>query len=107
MENNIKIIFQNEDREILLNILQPDLAQVIHIIVSENLVVSKENVLIESDNQEFDKDEFLDILVTVYDEFSEEISKFFVNIKEELKTYYESEELSEEIIKRIKNEADY
>ena len=70
MENNIKIIFQNEDREILLNILQPDLAQVIHIIVSENLVVSKENVLIESDNQEFDKDEFLDILVTVYDEFS-------------------------------------
>lgn len=107
MENNIKIIFQNEDREILLNILQPDLAQVIHIIVSENLVVSKENVLIESDNQEFDKDEFLDILVTVYDEFSEEISKFFVNIKEEIKTYYESEELSEEIIKRIKNEADY
>ena len=107
MENNIKIIFQNEDREILLNILQPDLAQVIHIIVSENLVVSKENILIESDNQEFDKDEFLDILVTVYDEFSEEISKFFVNIKEEIKTYYESEELSEEIIKRIKNEADY
>lgn len=107
MENNIKIIFHNEEREILLNILQPDLAQVIHIIVSENLVVSKENVLIESDNQEFDKDEFLDILVTVYDEFSEEISKFFVNIKEEIKTYYESEELSEEIIKRIKNEADY
>ena len=107
MENNIKIIFQNEDREILLNILQPDLAQVIHIIVSENLVVSKENELIESDNQEFDKDEFLDILVTVYDEFSEEISKFFVNIKEEIKTYYESEELSDEIIKRKKIEADY
>lgn len=106
MENDIKIIFQKENKDIILNILQPDLAKVIHKIVSEHLIVSKENVVLETENTKFDKEEFLDILVNVYDEFSEEIDKFFKNIQEEFKTYYEEEELSEEIIRRIKRESE-
>ena len=105
MENKIEILFEDEDFALELDIKQPDLAKVIHEIVSRHLVVSKENVSIRTKSEEFDTEEFLDILVNVYEEFSDEINQFFENIQKDIKTYYEMEELSEEVINRIKEEA--
>lgn len=104
MENKLKILFKNEQKEMELNITNPDLAQLVHKIVAEQLVVSKENVEILTEEDNFDTEEFLDILVCVYEEFSGEIDKFFTNIKNEIETYYDDEVLGEEIIRRIKEE---
>lgn len=105
MENKIKISFQEEDFALELDINQPDLAKIVHEIVSRHLVVSKENVTINTDNEEFDEEEFLDILVSVYEDFNEEINQFFENVQSDIKTYYEMDELSNEVIRRIKEEA--
>lgn len=103
MENDLNIKFVKEDINIVINILQPDLAKLIHKIVEENLCVSKENIEISAENSEFDKDEFLDILINVHDEFVREIDKFYQNIEKDIKTYYSDEELSEIIIQNIKD----
>ncbi len=52
---------------------------------------------------EFDKEEFLEILVNVHEEFVQEIEKFYENIQKDIKTYYSDEELSEIIINRLKD----
>ena len=76
MENDLIIRFEKEDRKIVVNISQPDLAQLIHVIVAERLNVSKENIEISTENGEFDKEEFQEILISVHEEFSQEIEKF-------------------------------
>ncbi|MBP3567827.1 MAG: hypothetical protein J6K04_01555 [Lachnospiraceae bacterium] len=106
MENKLKIEFKKEQTEYELNILNPDLAQMIHKIVAENIEVSRENVSISTEEENFDTEEFLDILVSVYEEFCGEIEMFFANIKSEIKTYYDDEALSEEIIRRIQEDGD-
>lgn len=102
MENKIKIIFAQEKKEIVIDIEQPDLANLIHRIVSEHLDVSKDNLSIETDNNEFDKEEFKELLIEVHDEFCNEIDLFYENIQSEIKTYYDDEELSKIVIERIK-----
>lgn len=103
MENNLNIKFKQENLDINISILQPDLAKLIHEIVANNLCVTKENVEISTENLEFDKEEFLEILVSVHEEFVQEIEKFYNNIQKDIKTYYSDEELSEIIINRLKN----
>lgn len=103
MENNLNIKFKQENVGINISILQPDLAKLIHEIVANNLNVTKENVEISTENLEFDKEEFLEILVSVHEEFVQEIEKFYNNIQKDIKTYYSDEELSEIIINRLKN----
>ena len=71
-------------------------------IVAEHLLVTKENMEITTENQEFDKEEFMNMLIEVHEEFNEEVDNFFDNIQSEINTYYSDEELSMEIIKRIK-----
>lgn len=104
MENELMIKFLVESEEFILDIKQPDLAKLIHIVVEKNLMVTKENIRMETESKEFDVDEFLDIFIGVYEEFSEEITKFFVNIKRDIKTYYSNEELGDKIISKIKGE---
>lgn len=103
MENNLNIKFKQENLDINISILQPDLAKLIHEIVANNLCVTKENVEISTENLEFDKEEFLEILVHVHEEFVQEIEKFYENIQKDIKTYYSDEELSEIIINRLKD----
>lgn len=103
MENNLNIKFKQENLDIYISILQPDLAKLIHEIVANNLCVTKENVEISTENLEFDKEEFLEILVNVHEEFVQEIEKFYENIQKDIKTYYSDEELSEIIINRLKD----
>lgn len=93
MENNLKIGFRQEETEVVINIQQPDLAKLIHDVVSKNLNVSRENIEISTENQEFDKEEFLDIFISVHEEFFDEINKFYENIQHDIKTYYSDEEL--------------
>ena len=50
----------------------------------------------------FDKEEFLQMLIEVHQDFCEEIDKFYKNIDKEIRTYYEDEELSKHIIEKIK-----
>lgn len=102
MENKLIIKFIGEDKEIDLDIDQPDLANLIHIVVAEHLAVTKDNVEVSTENTEFDKEEFLNMLIEVHEEFNKEIDTFFQNIQSEINTYYSDEELSMEIIKRIK-----
>ncbi len=103
MENDLIIKFKRENMDISINILQPDLAKLIHEIVANNLSVTKENVEISTENSEFDKEEFLEILVNVHEEFVQEIEEFYSNIQKDIKTYYSDEELSEMIINRLKD----
>ena len=102
MENKLVVKFIGEDKEVDLDIDQPDLANLIHLIVAEHLLVTKDNVEISTENTEFDKEEFLNMLIEVHEEFNKEIDTFFENIQNEINTYYSDEELSMEIIKRIK-----
>lgn len=103
MENDLCIKFKEEDRNIIINILQPDLAYLIHEIVANHLKVTKENIEINTENIEFDKDEFLDILISVHEEFVQEINNFYNNIQRDIKTYYADEELSKMIIQKLKD----
>lgn len=103
MENNLLIRFKEENKEITIDILQPDLAKLIHAIVAEQLNVSKENIQINTENGEFDKEEFLDILISVHEEFSQEIDKFYNNIKKDIQTYYSYDELGDIIIDKLKS----
>ncbi len=104
MENKIKIVFEKENRKIELDIGNPDLAELIHTIVAEELEMSRENVGISTDVENFDTEELLDILVGVHEEFCEELETFYTNIKTDIKTYYDDEMLGEEIIRRIKEQ---
>jgi len=102
MENNLNIKFKQEDFDVIINILQPDLAKLIHEIVSKNLKVTKENIEMTTENVEFDKEEFLEILIGVHEEFIREIEEFYSNIQKDIKTYYSNDELSEIIIQKLK-----
>lgn len=104
MENKLNIVFKRENKEITLDIANPDFAELVHKIVAEDLKMTKDNVEISTEVENFDKDELLDILVGVHEEFCEEIETFYTNIKSDIKTYYDDETLGEEIIKRIKEE---
>lgn len=104
MENKVNILFEKENEEIELDISNPDLANLVHIIVSEQLEVTRENLKLTTNVENFDTTEFLDILVSVHNEFQEEIEKFYNNIKTDIKTYYDDETIGEEIIRRIKEE---
>jgi hypothetical protein len=104
MENDLIIRFEKEDREIVVNISQPDLAQLIHAIVAERLNVSKENIEISTENGEFDKEEFQEILISVHEEFSQEIENFYDNIQKDIKTYYSYEDLGNIIIQKLKQD---
>ena len=102
MENRINILFIKEDINIAIDIQQPDLSNLIHKIIGEHLSVSRENIKISTENENFDKEEFLDLLIEVHGEFYDEIDKFYENINKEIITYYEDEELSKHIIEKIK-----
>ena len=102
MENKIKMAFIKENKEIEIDIANPDLAKLIHTIVAEELKMSRENIEISTDVENFDTEELLDILLGVHEEFCEEIDTFYANIKMDIKTYYDDEILGEEIIRRIK-----
>ena len=104
MENKLNITFKNEKIDIELDIANPDLAELIHRIVAENLDMTKENVEITTEVEEFDTDELLDIMVTVHEEFCKEIDIFYKNIKNDITTYYDDEVLGEEIIRRIQKD---
>lgn len=103
MENKINILFVKENINIQIDIQQPDLANLIHKIVAEHLLVSKENIEIFSDNSSFDKEEFLELLIEVHEDFCEEIDMFYENIDKEICTYYKDEELSKHIIEKIQD----
>lgn len=102
MENKINILFIKENINIQINIQQPDLANLIHKIVAEHLLVSKENIEIFTEHSSFDKEEFLELLIEVHEDFCEEIDKFYENIDKEICTYYKDEELSKHIIEKFK-----
>lgn len=104
MENKLLISFQDMDPNFELDIQQPDLAKLVHFLVENNVSITKENTTIETKNESFDTEEFLDILITVHEEFKDEIETFYKNIENELNTYYDDEELSKEIISKLKGD---
>ena len=103
MENKIQITFINEKINIEIDIQQPDLANLVHRIIAEHLLVTSDNLRITTDEENFDKEEFRDLLIDVHKDFCEEIEKFYDNIQNEISTYYNDEELSKKIIDSIKN----
>lgn len=104
MDNKIKIIFKKEEKEIDLDITNPDLAMLVHAVITEKLEMTKENVDITTKIENFDTDELLDIFICAHEEFCDEIEKFYTNIKKEIKTYYDDDELSEVIINKIRQD---
>ena len=54
MENRINILFIKEDINIAIDIQQPDLSNLIHKIIGEHLSVSRENIKISTENENFD-----------------------------------------------------
>lgn len=103
MENKINVLFVKENINIQIDIQQPDLANLVHRIIGEHLLVSRENIEILTENDRFDKEEFLELLIEVHEDFCEEIDKFYENIDKEICTYYKDEELSKHIIEKIKD----
>ena len=55
MENKINISFIKEEKNIEIDIQQPDLSNLVHKIIAENLLVSETNIKISTDNYNFDK----------------------------------------------------
>lgn len=104
MENKLIFTFKDQNERFELDITQPDLAKLVQLVIEKNLLVSKENISLATVNQEFDVEEFLDIFISVHEEFKVEIDKFYENISKDIKTYYSNETLSDEIISRIKND---
>ncbi len=99
----IKIVFHSENKEYTLDYNQPNLALLIRYIIQNNLNVSPENISVESDIEDFDNEEFKTILVEAHSEFSEELAVFYKNISTTISTYYNDEDLSAEIIRRVTN----
>lgn len=85
MENKINISFIKEEKNIEIDIQQPDLSNLVHKIIAEHLLVSETNIEISTDNDNFDKEEFLQMLIEVHQDFCEEIDKFYKNIDKESK----------------------
>ena len=81
MENKINISFIKEEKNIEIDIQQPDLSNLVHKIIAEHLLVSETNIEISTDNDNFDKEEFLQMLIEVHQDFCEEIDKFYENIE--------------------------
>ena len=73
MENKINISFIKEEKNIEIDIQQPDLSNLVHKIIAEHLLVSETNIKISTDNDNFDKEEFLQMLIEVHQDFCEEI----------------------------------
>ena len=106
MENKILINFIKENKEIELNYDQPDLRQLVTTIISEHLEVNASNIIISTGIENFDAQEFKEILISVHEDFEQEIDKFFENIKQEIKTYYDIDGVTEEVLCRIKVDGD-
>lgn len=102
MENKINIHFNQENTDVELDFEQPDLSLFVKKVLSEHLSVTNSNIIITSTVDSFDTKEFAEILVSVHEEFEEELSLFFQNIEKDVSTYYDDDNLSEEIISRIK-----
>ena len=94
MENRIVVKFHNEDMELIIDYDEPDFTFFIQTVIRNHLNVSAENISIECNIDDFDCNEFKEILI--------EIDQFFQNIRSEIRTYYDSESLSEYIIDYIK-----
>ncbi len=105
MGNKISIMFLAENEKYIINVEEPDLAGLVNIIIEKHLDVSMDNIEIKKDEDcSFDTDEFKQLLVNVYSEFCEEVDKFFYNITQEIKTYYDDDALSLRIIEELKKE---
>lgn len=102
MENRIVVKFHNEDIELTIDYDEPDFTFFIQTVIRNHLNVSAENINIECNIDDFDCNEFKEILIEVHNEFKGEIDQFFQNIRSEIRTYYDSESLSEYIIDYIK-----
>lgn len=102
MENKITIHFIAEDIDIELDFEQPDLSMFVKKVLSNHLKVTEDNLQITSTVNAFDTKEFLTIFTSVHEEFEAELDLFFENIEKEISTYYD-DDLSTEIIKRIKD----
>ena len=102
MENEyIKIAFLSEEKEITLDYNQPDLTRLIRFIIQYNLDVTKENITVESDIDDFDNEDFKSILIEAHAEFRDELESFYSNISSIVSTHYDVEGLSDEIIRRV------
>lgn len=105
MENKISVCFNKEKDSFVLDISQPDLNGLIHLIIENHYDVSVENVTVTCDDEEaFDCETFKNMLVEVHEEFVLDIDNFFDNIKKDIETYYDDEELSKYIIDVISKE---
>ena len=75
MENKINISFIKEEKNIEIDIQQPDLSNLVHKIIAEHLLVSETNIEISTDNDNFDKEEFLQMLIEVHQDIVVQLSR--------------------------------
>lgn len=105
MENKVLVSFLKENDCFELDINQPDLSGLIHLILKKHIVVTADNISVTCDDEDdFDCELFKDMLIEVHDEFSAEIDTFYKNIKIDISTYYNDEKLSEQIISELLKE---
>ena len=101
MENSIKVNLIKESITLEIDFQQPDFSRFVKQVLSQHLDISSSNVMVSSDIDGFDCDEFKDILITVHEEFQKDLDTFYDNIIRDIRTYYD-EDLSTVIINRIK-----
>lgn len=105
MENSIKVNLVKESITLEIDFQQPDFSKFVRQVLAQHLDISSSNVMVSSDVDGFDCDEFKDILITVHEEFQKDLDVFYDNIKKDIRTYYD-DDLSDEIIKRVKENED-
>lgn len=105
--NIVKFVFLKEKKEFCCPLNSFDFSKLVKIIIENNLEVTKENVFLDTEHVSDDVDASIlkEMLIEVYEQYKDEINKFYNNIKEEITTYYQDEkDIYDELIKVIEHE---
>lgn len=92
MVNNIAIFrFKKENKELELELDTPNFSTFVRELITNNYEVTSDNIevlLKEKANNEIDITELKNIVIEIHKQYSDEISDFYENTRNEIATYY-------------------